>query len=127
MMSVLRPLLRHRRRGLQAGRLLWPTTTNFPTFDCFYIDENGGAWPMQMTISTTQGLKNSGRLNVIQYFDKMLGKSKPAKYPAIFVVPEDKATRYQAQKFAGPPGGTQKKAGQSVNVESRFEQWVMGI
>jgi hypothetical protein len=84
-------------RGLQVGRLLWPTTTNVPTFNCFYIDETGDAWPtMQMTISTTHGLKNSGGLNVIQYFDKMLGTSKPAKYPEIFVVPEDKATRYQA-------------------------------
>jgi hypothetical protein len=115
-------------KGLQVGRLLWPTTTNFPTFDCFYIDESGDAWPMQMTTSTTHGLKNSGGLNVIQYFDKMLAKSKPAKYPAIFVVPEDKAARYQAQKFVGPPGGTPKKTGQPVNVESRrFEQWVMGI
>jgi hypothetical protein len=27
--------------GLQLARLLWPTTTNFPTFDSSYIDETG--------------------------------------------------------------------------------------
>jgi hypothetical protein len=72
-------------------------------------------------------LEEQWRIGRDTVFDKMLGKSKPAKYPAIFVVPEDKATRYQAQKFAGPPGGTPKKTDQPVNVESRFELWVMGI
>jgi hypothetical protein len=36
--------------GLQLARLLRPTTTNFPTFDCVYIDETGNAWPTQMAI-----------------------------------------------------------------------------
>jgi hypothetical protein len=55
--------------GRQLARLLWPMTTNFPTFDCFYIDTLGSAFAMQITIN-----KNHG---AIEYFDEMLGDSKP--------------------------------------------------
>jgi hypothetical protein len=112
--------------GKQPARLLWPTTTNFPTFGCFYIDENGFPWPMQMTIAKPHGLKNSGAVNVIKYFDKMLQTCKLGKYSAVFVVPEDIARIYQAQTFAGPPGKNHSDA-DIVNVAGRYEQWVMGV
>jgi len=111
--------------GRQLARILWPMSPNFPTFDCFYIDENGKAWSMQMTIAKSHDLKNSGAMNVIQYFDKMLGTSKPDKYPAVFVVPEEISGVYQQQKFTGP--FSTKKEVTPIDVPGRFEQWVIGI
>ena len=103
----------------QSARLLWPTTTNFPTFDCFYMDDTGNPWPLQMTISRNHGLKISGGTNTIQYFDKMLGASKPAKYHAVFVVPIEDAEAYAEQKYTGP--------GDASDVDGRFEQWALGV
>jgi hypothetical protein len=113
--------------GRQLARLLWPTTTNFPTFYCFYIDTLGSAWPMQMTINKNHVLKNIGALNATEYFDQMLGDSKPDKYSTVFDVPEDMVVIYKAQKISGPFGGTKSKPVNGIDVGARFEQWVMGI
>lgn len=102
-------------------RLLWPTTTNFPTFDCYYFHSNGSVFPLQMTIALTHDLKNSGAAATKKYLDSMLGSNKPAKYPAVFVVPADIARRYQEQQFKGT---VSKKA---VNLGPHFSQWVVGI
>ena len=40
--------------------LLWPTTTNFPSFDCFYFYDDDTVYCLQMTISLDHDLKNSG-------------------------------------------------------------------
>ena len=88
-------------KGTFSPRLLWPTTTNSPTFDCFYFHTDGKVFPLQMTIAMIHDLKNSGANNAKKYFDKMFGKGKPAKYPAVFVVPKDIAPSYMKQKFTG--------------------------
>ena len=72
-------------------RLLWPTTNNFPPFDCFYFHSNGEVFPCQMTIAKTHELKDSGATNAKNYFDRLLSKKKPAKYRAILVVRVDLA------------------------------------
>ena len=101
-----------------AATLLWPTTTNFPTFDCFYFHTDGNAYPLQMTIATTQDLKNSGAYNAKVYFDGLFG---PRTYPVVFVVPEEIAPTYQAQRFQG---NVEKKP---LDVTPYFDQWVMGV
>ena len=102
-------------------RLLWPTTTNFPTFDCFYFHTTGEVFLLQMTIAKAHELKNSGASKAKKYFDKMLGAVKPSKYPAVFVVPADMAAAYSKQKFTGPVDK------QKVDFGPHFEQWVVGI
>jgi len=47
--------------------------------------------------------------------------SKPAKYPAVFVVPSEKAAAYQKQKFTGH---VDKR---TTGLKPHFEQWVVGI
>jgi hypothetical protein len=102
-------------------RLLWPTTTNFPTFDCFYFHTTGEVFPLQMTIARSHDLKNSGSAKAKSYFDGMLGADKPAKYPAVFVVPTEMAAGFTKQKFTGPV--KKKKA----DYGPCFEQWVVGV
>lgn len=102
-------------------RLLWPTTTDFPTFDCFYFHTNGSVFPLQMTVALTHDLRNSGAAATKKYLDAMLGSNKPAKYPAVFVVPADNARRYQQQQFKGT---VNKK---TVDLAPHFSQWVTGI
>ena len=101
--------------------LLWPTTTNFPTFDCFYFHQNGTVYLLQMTISKNHPLKNSGAKNAKDFFDKMFGEAKPKKYKAVFVVPDDLAAIYKAQQFEGQ---AQKTA---IDMSPHFDQWVMGL
>lgn len=107
--------------GVWSPRLLWPTTTNFPTFDCFYFHTDGSVFPLQMTIATIHVLKNSGASNAKKYFDGMFGAGKPSKYPAVFVVPKDIAAGYTAQKFKG---NVDQK---SADLGPYFEQWVIGV
>jgi hypothetical protein len=103
-------------------RLLWPTTTNFPTFDCFYLHIDGTVYALQMTVSKTHPLKNSGAKRAKDFLDKMFGKAnKPQKYKAVFVVPEDLAADYLAQNFVGPVDT------ENIDMSGSFEQWVMGL
>jgi hypothetical protein len=102
-------------------RLLWPTTTNFPTFDCLYFHTNGEVFPLQMTNATNHPLKNSGAANVKQFLDKMYGASKPAKYAAVFVAPTEKADGYGKQKFAG------QVCKQAADLSPHFDQFVIGV
>jgi hypothetical protein len=102
-------------------RLLWPTTTNFPTFDCFYFHTDGTVLPLQMTIAMIHDLKNSGASNAKKYFDGMFGPMKPHKYPAVFVVPLESCPGYKAQKFTGQ---VDKKAN---DFGPHFDQFVIGI
>lgn len=103
-------------------RLLWPTTTNFPTFDCFYFGTDGRVFPLQMTIAKKHDLKNSGAANAKLYLDGLLGKGRPTKYAAVFTVPGSEYQRYQKQTFTGDVSS--KK---SANYGSNFEQWVLKI
>ena len=110
--------------------LLWPSTTNFPTFDCFYIDQQGIPWPLQMTIAQKHDLKNSGALNTIEHFDKMLGESKQGKHASAFVVPKKDAQKFKEQDFKGPLiiSAKKRKANMTkADVAGGFEQWVMGL
>ena len=107
--------------GQFSTRLLWPTTTNFPTFDCFYFHTTGEAFPLQMTIARVHDLKNSGSAKAKHYFDGMLGANKPTKYSAVFVVPTEIAAGFAKQKFTGPVNEKEADFG------PYFEQWVVGV
>ena len=102
-------------------RLLWPTTTNFPTFDCFYFQKDGSVYLMQMTIAKDHPLKNSGAKKAKDFFDAMLGEDKPEKYTVVFVVPEDLKAGYKKQRFEGT---INKKA---ADLSPHFDQWVLGL
>jgi hypothetical protein len=102
-------------------RLLWPITTNFPTFDCFYFHTNGEVFNLQMTIAPIHVLKNSGAFNAIKFLDKMYGHNKPAKYMAVFVVPSKEAEIYGKQKFVG------QVAEQAADFGPHFDQLVVGV
>jgi hypothetical protein len=107
--------------GMWSPRLLWPSTTNFPTFDCFYFHTDGTVFPLQMTIHMVHALKNSGADNAKKYFDKMFGRQKPSQYRAVFVVPKDNAASFTAQTFKG------NVASKAVDLGQYFEQWVIGV
>ena len=102
-------------------RLLWPTTTNFPTFDCFYFHTGGEVYPLQMTIAEVHVLKNSGANQARIYFDGMFGGTNPDKHKAVFVVPKDIALHYKKQQFKG------KVDKKDCDMGQYFDQWVMGI
>mmetsp|Transcript_21074 Transcript_21074/g.58371 ORF Transcript_21074/g.58371 Transcript_21074/m.58371 type:complete len:541 (+) Transcript_21074:42-1664(+) len=101
--------------------LLWPTTTNFPTFDCFYFHTDGKVYALQMTIAMIHDLKNSGADNAKVYFDKLLRSGKMLTYPAVFVVPVEAEPTYSAQKFKGNVHNTQK------DMTPHFQQLVLGL
>lgn len=107
--------------GQFSTRLLWPTTANFPTFDCFYFHTTGEVFPLQMTIARVHDLKNSGCAKTKLYFDGMLGSRRPKQYPAVFVVPTDIASRFTKQKFTGPVNE------KNADYAPFFEQWVVGV
>eukprot|EP00978_Attheya_sp_CCMP212_P043270 scaffold279473_cov59-Attheya_sp.AAC.1 len=46
--------------------LLWRTTTNFPTFDCFYFHTDGKVFPLQMTIAMIHDLKKVALLRPLE-------------------------------------------------------------
>jgi len=105
-----------------SARLLWPTTTNFPTFDCFYFHTTGEVFPLQMTIAKEHDLKNSGASKAKKYLDGMFGRNqRPRKHPAVFVVPAEMAASYEKQEFTGLVN--KKKA----DLGPHFEQWVVGL
>jgi len=104
------------------ARLLWPTTTNFPTIDCFYFHTTGEVCLLQMTIAKVHDLKNSGAAKAKKYFDNLLPAStKPYKYPAVFVVPSELSAAYAKQKFKGQVNK------QNADLSPHFEQWVVGL
>lgn len=102
-------------------RLLWPTTTNFPSFDCCYFCTDGRVLPLQITTARKHDLKNSGAANAKFYLDGLLGKEKPAKYTAVFAVPASEYQGYEKQSFTGDVSGRR------ANYGSKFEQWVLKI
>lgn len=104
-----------------SATLLWPTTTNFPTFDCFYFHVDGTVYSLQMTIAMIHDLKNSGAYNAKKYFDGLFGLGKPSKYAAVFVVPDEAAPTFVTQKFKG---NVSKAPG---DMAPHFEQWVLGL
>lgn len=106
--------------GSFSATLLWPTTSNFPTFNCFYFHTDGKVYPLQMTIATIHALKNSGADNAKKYLDGLLGPLKPATYPAVFVVPLEVAPSYKAQKFVGNVANAVR------DMAPHFDQWVIG-
>lgn len=58
--------------------LLWPTTTNFPTIDCFYFHTDGRICSLQMTIATVHDLKNSGAFTMPRHtLTNSLVRGKP--------------------------------------------------
>jgi hypothetical protein len=101
--------------------LLWPTSTNFPTFDCFYFHTDGKMYCLQMTIAKIHDLKNGGAYNAKTYFDKLLGPRKTPTYPAVFVVPEDAEPTYVAQKFTANVDKVAK------DMSTYFVQFVLGL
>merc|ERR1712032_821866 len=105
--------------GSYIATLLWPTTTNFPAFDCFYFHTDGKVYPLQMTIANIHVLKNSGAFNAKKYLDGLSGLMKP--YPAVFVVPLENARTYAAQIFKG---NVDKKP---KDMTQFFDQWVIGV
>lgn len=107
--------------GAFSATLLWPTTTNFPTFDCFYFHTDGKVYALQMTIAVIHDLKNSGACNAKKHFDGLLGWGEPSTYPAVFVVPVEAALTYVVQKFKG----NVNKA--PCDMAPHFEQWVLGL
>jgi len=99
------------------ARLVWPITTNFPTFDCFYFHTTGEVFPLQMTIAKEHDLKNSGASKAKKYLDGMFGRSRrPRKHPVVFVVPAE-----MKQKFKGLVDR------QNIDFGPHFEQWVVGL
>eukprot|EP00978_Attheya_sp_CCMP212_P036792 scaffold169471_cov30-Attheya_sp.AAC.1 len=107
--------------GSFTATLLWPTTTNFPTFDCFYFHTDGKVYPIKMTITQIHNLKSQGAFNAKKYFDGLLGLGKLSTYPAVFVVPVEAAPTYVAQRFSGNVNNA------PLDTTSYFDQWVLGI
>ena len=99
--------------------LLWPTISNFPTFDCFYYDGDGTVYCLQITIAEEHDLKNSGAKMAKVYFDGLhrhCGQKEPEKYKAVFVVPYySNLSKVQPFKAAGKNTVTDQS--------SHFEQW----
>ena len=109
-------------KGGFEATLLWPTTTIFPTSDCFYFHTDGKPYALQMTIAKIHKLNNSGAHNAKVYFDSLLGSGKLPVYPVVFVVPADAAPTFAAQKFTGNVNNNAPK-----DMTPHFEQWVLGL
>ena len=109
-------------------KLLWPTTSNFPTFDAYYFAGNGDIYSLQMTIAKNHGLKNNGAYQTKEYLDSIEASGKP--YKAIFVVPKgslSKVTRPQA--FEGSVTKGKKKIMEAEEatalMNETFRQYVI--
>jgi hypothetical protein len=110
-------------------KFLWPLTTKFPTFDCFYFHTDGDVFPLQMTVAAnTHELKNTGAHQTIEYLAKISTCKQP--YKAVFVCPKEKAP-IMKQKFAGRvrEGKTvlleEKEAATKMNAT--FQQWILQL
>lgn len=127
------PLKHMRKKSADEERwqasLLWSTTTNFPTFDSFYLHTDGEVYALQMTIFSDHSLKNGGAYQVAQYFSNIDTAESP--YPAVFVVPVSMKAGYKKQKFAGNVLNGEKVAVAEsdavMQMDALFEQWVLGL
>jgi hypothetical protein len=64
--------------------MLWPTTTNFPTFNAYHFDASGDVYALQMTINEKHELENNGAFQTQKYLEN-IDTAKPP-YKAVFVV-----------------------------------------
>ena len=108
-------------------RLLWPTTTNFPTFDAYYFHTDGDVYALQMTISSKHPLNNNGAFQTKNYLDK-LGETVTPPYKAVFVVPQGRAT-FKAQNFTGSvsKGGEMDEKDAVALMNQSFQQWAVEL
>lgn len=116
--------------GTFVPKVLWPTTTNFPTFDAYYFDKDGDVCALQMTIADTHVLKNNGAFQTREYLTGIQTAKKP--YKAVFVVPKDEMrVGYKKQAFTG----NVMKGKQIIMAEAEatkvmnqcFKQWVIEL
>jgi hypothetical protein len=111
------------------ARLLWPTTTNFPTFDAFYFHTDGEVYALQMTIASDHPLRNGGAYQVAKYFSHIDSAKVP--YPAVFVVPSSVIAGYKKQKFIGSVLNGKKvvveEEDAAKQMHALFEQWVIRL
>jgi hypothetical protein len=135
------------KKGATAGKyqphLIWPRTTNFPTFDAFYLDENGVMSCLQMTVAKKDGklchsLNNAGAYQTRDYLEalaaevsadtKMQGSGKAEKFKAVFVVPAE-GCKAKKQSFKGSVQVdknktiSEKKA--AAEMEKAFDQYIL--
>ena len=129
-------------------RLIWPRTTNFPTFDAFYLHTNGEIYSLQMTVAQKDdclqhSLNNSGAYQAKAYLDKIAtkvahrrkatGTAAPAagyaKCKAIFVTPKDRC-RFKKQKFTGNvklDGNIIKEKDAAAEMDKLFDQFIVHL
>lgn len=116
--------------GTFVPNVLWPTTTNFPTFDAYYFDKGGDVCALQMTIADTHVLKNNGAFQTKEYLSRIKTAKKP--YKAVFVVPKDELRAgYKKQAFTGNVmKGKQismAEAQATKTMNQCFKQWVIEL
>jgi hypothetical protein len=70
------------------AKVLWPLTSNFPSFDCFYFHTDGEIYPLQITIATIHELKNTGAYQTMKYLERIETCKRP--YKAVFVCPYER-------------------------------------
>lgn len=120
---------RHSSGGGWSPKLLWPTTTNFPTFDAAYFHTDGEVYALQMTIAKKHELKNNGTHQMMEYLDKIDTAKKP--YNAVFVIPGQDWMTFKRQAFSGDViegkncVSPAKQATPMVN--ENFRQWVIQL
>ena len=114
--------------GSWVPQLLWPPTTNFPTFDAYYFHTDGEVYALQMTIALTHQLKNSGAFQTKEYLKKI--ETATAPYKAVFVVPSNRVT-YKKQKFTGRVTKGENvlfsEAEASALMNKQFQQWAIDL
>ena len=139
--------------GKYEPRLVWPKTSNFPTFDAFYLDENGEMYSLQMTVAEENSnlshhLNNASAYQVKLYLDKLAEKvadkttanttknisnavSSAQKYKAIFVTPGvDTVCWPKKQKFKGTLKIGERKRSEkwaAKLMEKSFDQFVIRL
>ena len=115
--------------GSWQAKVLWPTTSNFSTFDCFYFHTDGEVYPLQMTIARkTHDLKNNGAYQTMEYLKKINTCKRP--YKAVFVCPKE-YTPLKRQKFTGNVKDGEKvlieEKGAAEMMDKAFEQWILQL
>ena len=127
-------------------RLIWPETNNFPTFDSYYLHEDGEVYSFQMTVARDEhgflkhDLNNGGAYQTMKYLDEFntseiyeKENKKVAvkrKYQAVFVVPApcDRCNP-KKQKFTGELKTSKKKTLSEEDaakmMEEKFEQGII--
>jgi hypothetical protein len=118
------------KHGSWSPILLWPRSTNFPTFDAFYFHTTGDAYALQATISKTHDLKSSGAYPTMKYFGLIDTASCP--HNIVLVVPE--GTLYnitKKQEFTGRVMDGKRvvlvEESARKEMESSFCQWLLKI